>query len=143
VSTAQRNDACLIAVDPQLGDILRHQTLVVLEANHHHFEDLLDLSPQAQHALSVIYRYAFTVLDALGWSPDPDATTIDVPLTAGHIIHLRRRLQDLRHTNLDRLSTRDRETDPDEITALDAQITADRLAAEGLDRLTAAYQAAV
>jgi hypothetical protein len=94
MSTAQRNDACLIAVDPSLGEILRHQTLVVLEAHHHYFEDLLDLSPQAQHALSVIYRDAFVVLDALGWSPDPDATTIDVPLTAGHIIQLRRRLQD-------------------------------------------------
>jgi hypothetical protein len=143
MSTAQRNDACLIAVDPSLGEILRRQTLVVLEAHHHYFEDLLDLSPQAQHALSVIYRDAFAVLDALGWSPDPDATTIDVPLTPGQIIQLRRRLQDLRHTNLDRLATRDRQTDPDEIAALDAEITADRLAAEGLDRLMAVYQAAV
>src|ERR1700712_4199963 len=112
MSTAQRNDACLIAVDPSLGEILRRQTLVVLEAHHHYFEDLLDLSPQAQYALSVIYRDAFVLLDALGWSPAPASTTIDVPLTAGHILQLRRRLQDLLHTNLDRLTTRDRQTDP-------------------------------
>ena len=66
MSTAQRNDACLIAVDPSLGEILRRQTLVVLESNHEYFEDLLDFSPQAQYAMSVIYRDAFAVLDALG-----------------------------------------------------------------------------
>ncbi|HEY4096640.1 MAG TPA: hypothetical protein VGM33_14070 [Baekduia sp.] len=140
MSTAQRNDACLIAVDPELGDILRRQTLIVLEAHHHYFEDLLDFNPQAQYALSVIYRDAFAVLDTLGWSPDPDAPTIDVPLTAGHIIQLRRRLQDHRHTNLDRLATRDRQTDPDEIAALDAQIDADRLAAQGLETLFGVWQ---
>lgn len=143
MSTAQRNDACLIAVDPPLGEILRRQTLVVLEAHHHYFEDLLDFSPQAQYALSAIYRDAFAVLDALGWSPGSNMTTIDVPLTAGHIIQLRRRLQDLHHTNLDRVAVRDRTSNADEIAALDAQITADRLADQGLDRLIGAYYARV
>jgi hypothetical protein len=69
MGTAQRNDARLIPVDPQLGDILRTQTLVVLEANHHHFEDIGTLSASAQRALATIYRDAFAVLDALGWTP--------------------------------------------------------------------------
>jgi hypothetical protein len=135
MSTPQRSHACSIAVDPSLGEILRHQTLVVLEVNHQHFEDVLDLSPQAQHALSVIYRDAFAVLDALGWSPGANTTTVAVPFTAGHVVQLRRRQDDLVHTNLDGLVRRDRTTDPDELAALDAQIAADRLAAEGLDRL--------
>ena len=142
MSTAQRNDACVVGVAPDLGDILRRQTLVVLEANHYYFEDLLDFGPRAQYALSVIYRDAFAVLDALGWSPTENAMTIDVPLTAGHVIQLRRRRYDLGRTNLDRLDTRDEETDPDDRAALDADITADRLAAQGLDRLFGAYQAA-
>jgi hypothetical protein len=79
MSTAQRNDARLIAVDPQLGDILRPQTLAVLVFNHHYFDDLLDFGPEAQHALSIIYRDAFAVLGTLGWHPNPNATTTDVP----------------------------------------------------------------
>jgi hypothetical protein len=135
MSTPQRNDACVVAVDPSLGEIVRHQTLVVLEVNHQHFEDLLDLSPQAQHALSVIYRDAFAVLDALGWAPGENTETITIALTAGHVLQLRRRHDDLIYTNRDRLARRDRATDPDELATLDAQIAADSLAAEGLDRL--------
>jgi hypothetical protein len=137
MSTPQRSHACSIVVDPSFGEILRRQTLVVLEVNHQHFEDVLDLSPQAQRALSVIYRDAFAVLDALGWAPGENATTITVPLTAGHVVQLRRRLDDLTHTNLDRLARRDRTTDPDEVAALDAQIAADGLGAQALGRLIA------
>jgi hypothetical protein len=97
MSTPQRNDARVIAVDPQLGDILRTQTLAVLEFNHHHFEDLRDLDPKAQLALSVIFRDAFAILDALGWRPNPTATTTYVPLTPGHIDQLTRCREGLLH----------------------------------------------
>jgi len=143
MSTPQRNDACTIAVDRDLVDILRRETLVVLEVNHQHFEELLERTPQAQHALSTIYRDAFAVLDALGWAPDATttttATTVAVPLTAGHVTQLRLRRYDLGRTNLDRLDARDRALDPDEIVALDAEIAADRLAALALDRIVASY----
>ncbi|HEY4267804.1 MAG TPA: hypothetical protein VGM94_06390 [Galbitalea sp.] len=141
MSTPQRNDACVISVDSPLGEILRHQTLVVLEANHHHFEDLLDLNPQAQHAVSVIYRDAFAVLDALGWTPGPNAEPINVPLTAGYLLQLRRRHQDLIHTNLDRLAMRNQSTDDETIAALDTQIAADHMAARALVRLLVVYEA--
>jgi hypothetical protein len=39
MSTTQRNDAWRFAVDPQVADILRLQSLIALELNHHHFED--------------------------------------------------------------------------------------------------------
>ena len=72
MSTQQRNSACLVSVDPSTADILRRQTLMVLEANHYYFEDILEFGPEAQHALSVIYRDAFAVLDAIGWRrPEP------------------------------------------------------------------------
>jgi hypothetical protein len=66
--------------------------------------------------LSVIYRDAFAVLDALGWPPDAAATTVDVPLTAGHVEQLRRRRRDLGYTNLDRLETRGEQTCTDAVT---------------------------
>jgi hypothetical protein len=115
---------------------------VVLEANHQYFEGVLDFSPQARYALSVIYRDAFAVLDALGWAPETTTTSID-PLTAGHVDQLRRRRYDLGRTNLDRLDARDETTCADEIAALDARIRADRLAAAGLDDLIADYQVRV
>jgi hypothetical protein len=139
MSTAQRNDARLIPVDPQLGDVLRTQTLAVLVFNHHYFDDLLDFGPEAQHALSIIYRDAFAVLDALGWHPDPAATTTGVPLTAGHLDQLRRCRYDLGKTNLDRLDDRDAATDPDVIAEIDAEIRDNCTAAQSLDQLIAAY----
>jgi hypothetical protein len=107
MSTQQRNDACLISVGPEQADVLRHQTLVVLEANHYYFEDLLDFGSEAQHALSVIYRDAFAVLDAIGWALDPEGGAVEVPLTSGHIEQLRRRRYELAHANLDRLPAPD------------------------------------
>jgi hypothetical protein len=129
MSTQQPNSACLVPVDPSTADILRRQTLIILEANHYYFEEILELGPEAQHALSVIYRDAFAVLDAIGWRrPEPPLATVDVPLTAGFIEQLRRRRYDLGHTNIDRVQLemwdrnvvdRDRE----------ASITLDRLLA--------------
>jgi hypothetical protein len=107
MSTQQRNDACVISIGPERADVLRHQTLVVLEANHYYFEDLLDFGPEAQHALSVIYRDAFAVLDALGWAPDPALGTVEVPLSAGHVEQLRHRHYELAHANIDRLPAPD------------------------------------
>jgi hypothetical protein len=124
MSTAQRNDACPISVGPEQADVLRHQTLVVLEANHYYFEDLLEFGPDAQLALSVIYRDAFTVLDALGWAPDPDAGTVEVPLSTGHVEQLRRRRYDLAHANIDRLPAPDQPVSPETRRELDVNRTA-------------------
>jgi hypothetical protein len=128
MSTQQRNSACLVSVDPSTADVLRHQTLVVLEANHYFFEDILEFGPEAQHALSVIYRDAFAVLDAIGWRRPEEPVTVDVPFTAGFIEQLHRRRYDLGHTNIDRVSqdTWDR-----------AVVDRDREAAITLDRLLA------
>jgi hypothetical protein len=142
MSTPQRNDARIIAVDPHLGEILRRQTLVVLEANHHYFEDMRTVSAPAQRALASIYRDALAVLDALGWTPDPNPATTDVPLTAGHVAQLRRRRYDLGRTNLDRLDTRDDLTTTGSIRDVDTDIGSDRTAAKGLDKLIAAYRRA-
>jgi hypothetical protein len=56
MSTPQRNDALVVAVDPSTADILRDQTLVVLEANHHYFEHITEFTSLGQVALSEIYR---------------------------------------------------------------------------------------
>jgi hypothetical protein len=102
---------------------------VVLEANHYYFEDLLEFGPEAQHALSVIYRDAFAVLDAVGWRrPDDPPSTVEVPFTAGFVEQLRRRRFELGHTNIDRVQqeTWDR-----------SLVDRDREAAMALDRVLA------
>jgi hypothetical protein len=137
--TAQRNDACLIPVDPSLADVLRTQTLLVLEFNHNYFEYLRDFGPEAQFALSVIYRDAFAVLDAIGWSADPAAGTIDVPFTDGHIEQLRRCRFHLGHANIDRLRALDAAEPDDDFTAIRAAIDTDRAAAQALDHLFGTY----
>jgi hypothetical protein len=129
MSTQQRISACAVPVDPSTADVLRHQTLVVLEANHYYFEEILEFGPEAQHALSVIYRDAFAVLDAIGWRRPDEPVTVDVPFTAGFIEQLHRRRYDLGHTNIDRVSqeTWDRDlVDRDR----EAAITLDRLLAQ-------------
>jgi hypothetical protein len=139
VSTQQRSRVSTIVVDSQTASVLRRQTLIVLEANHHHFEELLEFGAEAQYALSVIYRDAFAVLDALGW-PDADPGTVSVPLTDGHVDQLRRRRHDLGATNIDRL---DGIEDSAAIAAIRPQLDADRTAAQTLDRVFAAYLDAV
>lgn len=111
-----------------MADVLRLQTLTVLEANHYYFEEILEFGPEAQHALSVIYRDAFAVLDAIGWRRPDEPVTVDVEFTAGFIEQLHHRRFDLGHTNIDRVS---RETWDQ------AAVDRDREAAITLDRLLA------
>jgi hypothetical protein len=136
MSTQQRNDACLIAVDSSTADVLRQQTLVVLEANHYFFEEILEFGPEAQLALAKIYRDAFAVLDAVGWrrSEDPPAS-VDVPITPGHAEQLFKRRYDLGHTNIDRLAELDGATSSETRAQIQAAINADREAMGILDRL--------
>jgi hypothetical protein len=139
MNTTQRNDACVLTVDRQTAAVLRRQTLIVLEDNHHAFEDLLELGAEAQFALSVIFRDAFAVLDALGWPEPVAAGAVDVPLTFGHVDQLRRRRHDLGAANIDRL---DGIESAAEIDAIRPRLDADRIAAQTLDRLFTAYFAA-
>jgi hypothetical protein len=138
MSAIKRNDAAIIGVDPSTADVLRQQTLGTLEANHYYFEEILAFGPEAQFALSQIYRDAFAVLDAIGWRrPEDPPQTVDVPMTPGFTEQLFRRRYDLGHTNIDRLATRDAESDPARRAEIDAAIAANRQAALTLDRLIA------
>jgi hypothetical protein len=140
VSIEQRNDTCVITVGRQVGEVVREQSLAVLEYNHHYFEELRRFGPEARRALATIYRDAFAVLDAVGWAPPPDGpdapVSFSVPLTAGHVEQLLRCRCDLGRTNLDRV-------DRDGPERLDrAALDADREAAQVLDRLAAEFAGA-
>ncbi|MCW2984045.1 MAG: hypothetical protein JWR63_1615 [Conexibacter sp.] len=111
----------------------------MLEFNHYYFEDLRDFGPEAQFALSVIYRDAFAVLDTIGWSPEPDAGTVDVPFTDGHIEQLRRCRLHLGHANIDRIRIRVLDDADDDPIAIRAAIDIDRVAAQALDHLFGTY----
>lgn len=138
MSIQQRNSACLVRVDPSTVDVLRRQTLVVLEANYYFFEEILEFGPEAQHALSVIYRDAFAVLDAIGWAETQAAGPVDVPLTAGHIDQLRRCSHDLRVTNINRSDQLDTASDQ-EATAIRDDLAANLAAVHTLDHLFSDY----
>jgi hypothetical protein len=136
MSAVKRNDAAVVGVDPSTADVLRRQSLVVLEANHYFFEELLEFGPEAQFALAQRYRDAFAVLDAVGWRrPAEPPESVDVPLTRGHVEQLFRCRYELGHANIDRLAVRDATSDPAVRAEIDVAIAADREAAIALDRL--------
>ena len=135
--TTQRNDAWHLAVDPSTADILRLQSLIALELNHHHFEDLRDFPPEGQRALAGLFREVLDVLDTVGWEPPTNPPpTIDVPLTSGYVDLLRERRNDLG------LATTDRLPDPGEPVSIATlvAITTDRDAARILDQLIATFE---
>src|SRR5215218_8992918 len=135
--TIQRNDAWHLAVDPSTVNVLRLQSLIALELNHHHFEDLRDFPPEGQRALAALFREVLDVLDTIGWEqPTSPPDTIDIPLTSGYIDLLRERRNDLG------LATTDRLPDPGDpvSTATLVAITADRDAALVLDGLIATFE---
>jgi hypothetical protein len=67
VAANNTNIARVVTVDPGLRDVLRSQTLLVLDFNHEPFEDVCDLEPAALLATASILRDAITVLDTIGW----------------------------------------------------------------------------
>jgi hypothetical protein len=137
MSIEQRNDVGvrMVAMDRAVAAVVRSQTVVVLEANHYYFEEIEEFGPDAQYALSVIYRDAFAVLDAVGWDPDAGDGdgAAEVPLTPGHVKQLRTCRAALGHRNIDRLEHDESRGDVDR----------DRTAALALDRLFGLWERAV
>jgi hypothetical protein len=137
MSTTQRNDAWRLAVDPSVADVLRLQSLIVLELNHHHFEDVREFPPEGQRALSVLFRDVLDVLDTVGWErPTNPPHAVDVPLTSGYVDLLRERREDLG------LATPDRLPEPGEPISVKTftAITADRDDAQILGRVIATFE---
>jgi hypothetical protein len=140
MSTPKRIPACVITVDRKTADVLRLEAKKVMVFNHELFEDFLDFGPQAQHALSMRFRDASDLIDAVGWDHNnehSETATFDVPLTDDLVEQLRHRRWDLAATNLDRLDTisANDPIPPDLLT----EITTDRLAAQALDNLIGDY----
>jgi hypothetical protein len=141
MSAQQGIYACRITVDREVADVLRIEAKKVLMFNHEWFEEFLDFTPVGQEALATIYRDALDVIEAVGWVPDHAATEqpVEVPLTDGHIEQLHRRRHDLGATNLDLLDDLDETEDNEQAAAIRTEITANRLAAQALDRLFTDY----
>ncbi len=139
MSAHQGSPACRITVDPSTADVLRVEAKKVLMFNHEPFEDFLDYTPKHQLVLANVYRDATAVIDALGWDPDtnPQAESIEVPLTHGHIQHLHHRRCDLLNTNLDLLT--DIGADRHHNAIIMAEIHSNRHGVEALNRVFDAY----
>lgn len=143
MSTPEPSPVTTITIEPWLADVLRRQTLVTQKVNHHAFARLRDLEPAGQYALAGIYRDAYAVMEAIGWESDPDSGPVEVPLTAGHIEQLHRRRYDLGAINFERLDALAEAPTAEAAAILRADIEADRLAAQALDRLFADYDRAI
>jgi hypothetical protein len=139
MSASQRNDVRTIAVDPSLVEILRQQTLLVLEVNHEPFDDVRDLAPAELLALASVWRDAIAVLDTIGWLPIPGVAMIDVVLTRGHVLELRRLRQDEALAIVVCLEDRDTLTAVEDLADIDAQIRRRRFVAWGLGELVRRY----
>jgi hypothetical protein len=139
MSTQQGNSACRISVDPSTADVLRLEAKKVLMFNHEPFEDFMDYVPVRQLALADVFRDATAVIDALGWDPDIDVqrSSVEVPVTAGHIQQLHKRRCDLLDTNLDLLE--DIGNDAEDLSIILAEIHANRHSVEGINRILNAY----
>jgi hypothetical protein len=143
MSTPQPSRVRVIAVDRKTADVLRLEAKKVMVFNHELFEDFLEFGPEAQRALSMRFRDAADLIDAVGWDPNDaaDTATFEVPLTDDLVEQLRHRRWDLAATNLDRL---DNVSVHDPIPPdLLAEITTDRLAAQALDHVIGTYAVAV
>jgi hypothetical protein len=145
VAAKTTNIARVVAVDPGLREVLRSQTLVVLEFNHEPLEDVWKLDPAELLAVGSIFRDAIAVLDTIGWLPSEQTVTIEVAITPGHLAQLERVRVDLAMSILDSLDDRADLTEPDDtakpedvirfekaVAAHDETITAYRLTVQGL-----------
>jgi hypothetical protein len=139
MSTLQRNDARLVAVDPSRRAVLHRLSLEVLDRHHHCFADFAEKPSDEQQAAAIVFLDAFDVLDATGWQIDPADQPVTVSLTAGHVAELERLGTDLAHGIVDRLDQRAHTTDPAEIARLDALTAADRGVLADLAIITASY----
>jgi hypothetical protein len=126
---------CLVTVDAELREVLRSQTLMVLEFGHELFEQLRDLQPAELLALATTFRDAFAILDVIGWLPVPQTIAVEVEITPSHLAQLEHRHVDLEQSIREQLDARQGLIDPDDITRADEFIQADRLTADGLLRL--------
>jgi hypothetical protein len=142
MSASQRNDVRSVAVDPSLGEVLRQQTLLVLEANHAPFDDVRGLASAELLAVASIWRDAMAVLDTIGWLPTPGVAMIDVALTSGHAAQLSRLRRDEALAIVDCLEDRDALVAVDDLAEIDAQICRRRLVFSGLSELLRRYHLA-
>jgi hypothetical protein len=104
--------ASVMTVDPELVDVLRRQTLLVLEANHAPFEEVCDLAPASLLDVASIFRDGIAVLDAIGWLETGQTKAMDLVIPVGQVAQLRRRCGEIAMTILDRLDGRERLTEP-------------------------------
>ena len=122
----------VVTVDPGLREVLRSQTLLVLEFKHEPFEDLRDLEPAELLALAAIFRDAMAVLDTIGWLPTEQTTTVEVAISPGHLAQLEWLRADVAMSIVEALDSGEDLTDPDDVARFDAAIAADRRIVHGL-----------
>lgn len=129
-------------IEPGLRDLLRSQTLVILEFTHERWEEARDLRPSALLIIAAIFRDAFAVLDTIGWlAGEHDATPAEVPITHGHVAQLRWLRDDVALSVVTNLEGRDDVTNPDDIAAVDQDIQTARDVVRDLWRIIDAPRA--
>jgi hypothetical protein len=139
MSTLQRNDARVVRVSSAQRATLQHQTLEVLELEHHRFESYAGQTAVEQMMAARIFRNAFDVLDALAWQTPAGTGAVDVALTADHVAQLEARRTDLAMAIVDRLDARDELPSPSAIASMHADNLADRATLHDLAAIVTAY----
>jgi hypothetical protein len=135
IARKNRGGSRVVTLNAELRDVLRYQTLMVLEFAHNPFEEVRALQPAELLAVAATFRDAFAVLDVIGWLPTPQTAPVEVAITRRHFTQLKQRRADVATSILDRLDSREDLTNPDEIAEADAAIQADRRTAHALLRI--------
>jgi hypothetical protein len=83
-----RIEVSVFSADPELVDVLRLQTLLVLEVNHEPFEEVQELAPSELLDVANDLPHAIVVLDTIGWLETEQTEAMNLVITPGHFAQL-------------------------------------------------------
>jgi hypothetical protein len=123
----------IVVIEPGLREVLRSQTLAILDFTHDRFDEARDLEPSKLLAAASIFRDAIAVLDTIGWvAGEQDQRPARVTMTRGHLAQLQWLRGDVAMSIVTGLDAREDMTEADDIAALEENIRVARLTVHGL-----------
>jgi hypothetical protein len=133
----------VVVIEAGLREVLRSQTLVVMEFTHDRFDEARDLEPSKLLAAASIFRDAIAVLDTIGWvAGEQDQRPARVTMTPSHLAQLQWLRSDVAMSLVTGLDDREDLTEADDIAELEENLRAARLIVHDLWQILHAPDAA-
>ncbi|MCU1675563.1 MAG: hypothetical protein JWM93_321 [Frankiales bacterium] len=117
------NISRVVVIEPGRREVLRSQTLAILDFIHDRFDEARDLEPSKLLVAASLFRDAITVLDIIGWvAGEQDQRPARVTMTRGHLAQLEWLRGDVAMSIVTSLDDRESTTEADDIAALEENI---------------------